>query len=58
MVRQDGGKFITAHYFKSGKNHNLVLSQENRPVGKTVIVASKKQARQVAAEHSAKCWNF
>lgn len=58
MDRQDGGKFITAHYFKSGKKHIVVLSQDMRPVGKTVEVAGKKHARQVAEEHAAKCWNF
>lgn len=51
-------QFKTAHYFKSGKKHILVLSQDVRPSGKTVEVTGKKQAREIAGWYEAKCWNF
>ena len=45
-----------AHY----RNDKTVrITDSNRPVGGTVFkVAGKREARAIAAQHGAKCWNF
>lgn len=49
----------TAHYFASVKAGKfVVISQDERPVGKTIKVSGKVMAREVAQLHDAKCWNF
>jgi hypothetical protein len=47
-----------AHYFKAGKRHELVISDTNRPIGKTITVASKKDAKQYAKDNNLTPWNF
>lgn len=47
-----------AHYFKSGKQHTVVISDSPRPVGTTYTVENKRAARQLAAELCAKRWNY
>ncbi len=48
----------TAHYFKSGKKHELIISNDARPVGETITVSNKKEARVVAKNLNATPWNF
>tara|TARA_R110000822_G_scaffold310359_1_gene442753 strand:- start:1377 stop:1517 length:141 start_codon:yes stop_codon:yes gene_type:complete len=43
-----------AHYFK----HLLIISTTPQPIGITIKVAGKKEARQLAAQHNATPWNF
>lgn len=48
----------TAHYVKTSKRQYLIISETLQPIGFEIPVVSKKQARQIAANHGAKCWNF
>ncbi len=47
-----------AHYFKSGSRHELVISETNRPIGKTLILGSKKEVKQYVKDNNLKPWNF
>lgn len=50
-----------AQYFTSGKKRLLVLSDVSAGYGidcESVKVADKAEARKIAAERGAKCWNF
>lgn len=47
-----------AHYFKSGKQHLLTISETVRPVGKTVAVESKKAAREYIKANGLTGWNI
>lgn len=49
-----------AHYISTTKRKLVIISRE--PAGrehvKTLIVSGKREARKIAAEHSATPWNF
>ena len=47
-----------AHYFKSGKQHLITVSETVRPVGKTVAVESKKAAREYIKANGLTGWNI
>ena len=47
-----------AHYFKSGKNHQLVISSSPRPVGDTHVLTSKKEVKELAKQLNATPYNF
>ena len=49
-----------AHYFKSGKTHELMITDTPRvnPFSKKIVVSGKREARQYAKEHNAKPYNF
>lgn len=47
-----------AHYFKSGKAHQLIISEDTRPTGKTINVESKKAAKAYVKENNLTAWNF
>ncbi len=47
-----------AHYFKSGKTQELIISESFRPVGESLPVFSKKDARQLAKKLNALPYNF
>ena len=47
-----------AHYFKSGKQHQLVISSDARPVGDTHSVSSKKDAKSLAKKLGATPYNY
>lgn len=47
-----------AHYFKSGKTQELIISDSFRPVGESLPVFSKKDARQLAKKLNALPYNF
>lgn len=49
---------MTAHYFASRAVKRLIISTDLRPVGETIVVSGKAEARRIAAERGAKCWNF
>lgn len=47
---------LFAHYFN---NKTVRITDSMRPVGGEVIaVAGKREARKLAAERGARCWNF
>jgi hypothetical protein len=49
----------TAHYFGSkSKGFFVVISDTARPVGLTIAVSNKKEARFIAKEKNAQPWNF
>ena len=51
---------LTAHYYASRKVRHLVIredAQNGQPV-EQIDVAGKTEARRIAAERGAKCWNF
>lgn len=48
----------TAHYFASRSFKRIVISDTTRPEGMAYLVTGKVQARKVAKEFNAKCWNF
>lgn len=47
-----------AHYFKSGVNHFVVISDSVRPNGVTIVCTSKKDALEEAKHNNAVPWNF
>ena len=47
-----------AHYFKSGKQHLITISETVRPVGKTVAVESKKAAKEYIKTNGLTGWNI
>ena len=47
-----------AHFFTIGKAKQLILSDGPRPVGKTIKVASKTEAKKLARIHGATPYNF
>lgn len=47
-----------AHYFKSGKQHLLTISETVRPTGKTIAVASKKAAKEYIRVNGLTGWNI
>jgi nitrous oxide reductase accessory protein NosL len=49
---------MTAHYFASRKIKFVVISDTVRPIGEKIAVSGKAEARRIAAERGAKCWNF
>mgnify|MGYP001233655036 CR=1 FL=1 len=45
-----------AHYCN---DKTVRITDSNRPVGGTAYpVSGKREARRIAAEHGARCWNF
>lgn len=49
----------TAHYFAGRGRKYVVISDGFSPVrGLEINVSGKAEARRIAAEHGAKCWNF
>ena len=48
----------TAHYFKGAFNGVVIISDSVHPVGITIKVANKEEARKVAAKYNAVAWNF
>lgn len=45
-----------AHYCN---NKTVRITDSNRPIGGVVIkVSDKREARAIAAQHNARCWNF
>ncbi|WP_407411590.1 hypothetical protein [Acinetobacter sp.] len=49
---------MKAHYFKQGKSHVLILSEDARPVGERIVLDSKKAVREVAKQRGAVPHNF
>lgn len=49
---------MTAHYFKSGKNHILIISSDSKPVGTRYELSSKREVRNLAKELNATPHNF
>jgi len=47
-----------AHYFKSGKNHILIVSSSTAPKGEQLILSSKSQVKKEAKARNLKPWNF
>lgn len=47
-----------AHYFASKKTAFVIISETSRPVGEKIAVSGKVEARKIAAQFNAKCWNF
>jgi len=47
-----------AHYFKSGKNHFVIISATMQPNGQRIVCTSKADARIEAKNHNATPWNF
>lgn len=47
-----------AHYFQTKGRRFVVISATVRPVGEEIDVASKVEARRIAGERGARCWNF
>lgn len=49
---------MTAHYFAGRGRKILIISETVRPVGEEIEVSGKIEARRIAGERGAKCWNF
>jgi hypothetical protein len=48
-----------AHYTASRKIKTLTISDNNRGIGgEEIAVSGKVEARRIAAERGAQCWNF
>ena len=47
-----------AHYFRTGKEHHLIISKSIKPIGATYILPSMKRVRAKAKELNAKPYNF
>jgi len=47
-----------AHYYKSGKKHVLVISNNIAPVGDRLIFNSKKEVNAEVKNRNLKPWNF
>lgn len=45
----------TAHYFN---NKTVVIANGPAPVGQTIKVSGKREAREIAKKHNAQPWNF
>lgn len=58
---------LYAHYFASRRERHLILTTSIRPIvkdengmdiGVRIDVAGKIDARRIADDNNAKCWNF
>lgn len=49
---------MTAHYFATRTRKIVIISATERPVGEEIEVSGKTEARRIAAERGARCWNF
>ena len=47
-----------AHYFKTSKHHQLVVSESTKPVGEVINFASKKEMQGYVKDNNLKAWNF
>jgi len=50
--------YMYAHYYKSGKKHVLVISNNIAPVGDRLIFNSKKEVNAEVKNRNLKPWNF
>lgn len=48
----------TAHYFKNSEAAFVIISNDLSPRGNRQIVSGKREARQIAKQAGAVCWNF
>ena len=48
----------TAHYFKTSGAAFVIISADLSPRGSRYTVASKREARTLAKQAGAICWNF
>jgi len=47
-----------AHYFKTSKNHQLVVSNTPNPVGLVINFKTKKEMQGYVKDNNLKAWNF
>lgn len=47
-----------AHYYATKFQKILILSETVRPTGQAISVKNKAEARKIAKENNATCWNF
>lgn len=48
----------TVHYFAGRGRRIVIISPDLRPIGEEIEVSGKIEARQIAADRGAHCWNF
>ena len=48
----------TAHYYASRTHKKLVIEEDFRTKIEEIEVSGKVEARKIAADRGAKCWNF
>ncbi len=54
----NGAHDMYAHYFKSGKDHEMTISKTTKPVGWTTYFPTRREAVQHAKKLKAQPWNY
>lgn len=47
-----------AHYYQTKTRKVLIISADQRPVGKEIDVSGRREAKAIAKRENAKAWNF